>query len=328
MTSNPVLELYNIGDDMIAYFSHLDPNCGFVHTQVELSRQIGKGQYGAIFEVQLDDKIYAVKKSLKFKGACNYSESLTGKELICDEGKSAIPEFLISLLAAELYRSGRCINFEDAYYLMDCDENYYMMIEYLHPPRSTAYLLRSNPVLMDCILVQVLCAMAIINDVYDIIHLDLHDNNILLEPITRDMTYNDVHLVEADYYHYRIHEVELYIPACGFIAKIIDWGLANKFSPPRIIQISDYPETEEIKRSNDIRLLLWGLWEQGITSPLLDKILRFYMSTEVISEEAYYDLGPGFLWPTAEEILTNEEIMRDYKTKPTNRIIATLGYIE
>ena len=84
--------------------------------------------------------------------------------------------------------------------------------------------------LMNGIVIQLLHAICVYQNLFSIVHGDLHDDNVLLEFVTPNTIYQGQNLAEADYYEYRVGETLLYIPASPVIVKIADWGLSVKYA--------------------------------------------------------------------------------------------------
>jgi serine/threonine protein kinase len=89
------------------------------------------------------------------------------------------------------------------------------------------------------VFVQILHAIYKYQKIYRIVHGDLHEDNIFIEFVTENTVWKGQKVLDVDYYHYKIEEVDIFITGgrlCPFIVKIGDWGLSCKYSSPMIIQ--------------------------------------------------------------------------------------------
>jgi hypothetical protein len=90
----------------------------------------------------------------------------------------------------------------------------------------------------ECFIIQLLHAIATYQSVEGISHNDLHTGNIFYTKVDETTTFNGETLYDADYYHYSIHrgliDLDLYLPATQYIAKIADFGFSTKWSIPII----------------------------------------------------------------------------------------------
>jgi len=90
----------------------------------------------------------------------------------------------------------------DFTYLMESDPTFVLRKEYILPT-----------------LFQILHGLAALNKYYGIVHFDLHLSNVLVTKIDTG-TFNR-------WWHYRVKEIDYYIPNQGYIFKIWDFGRAN-----------------------------------------------------------------------------------------------------
>lgn len=349
------LQKYYTGQDLIRYFTGINPSCILLEPIIRSSEELGRGYFGSVHKVDIPTsngvKTYAVKRTNQFDSASTctfYPENalvddwlpVDAGTLICEAGKSPIPEFIISLLVADLYRAGRCIHFVDVYYLMNCMENSYTFTEMIHAPEKSLDLInRLSDDMATCIFIQLLCAIGAYRTYYDIIHNDLHLGNILIEPVTDDMFYNGSKISDADYYHYRIGKTNIYIPGgkrCPYIVKIIDWGQAVKLSDPKIILKQFLGRTDKLT-NNDI-LWLFGEFTVGMIEPhrinnsFVNNFISMTFGQTLDPSSPTYDddmrnLTNTAQWPSAVEILTREYLMERFMQRPANGSkIVTLGY--
>jgi serine/threonine protein kinase len=215
-------------------------------------------------------------KGCKLKKIVKYERFDSRGQTIFNAGDQVCPpmtsEFGISILAGSLYRSRRSINFLDVFYFATCKDEIITDLsvanQYTFMERITASLRKSisclceqnlnknvsafflaDPVsserAMNSVVVQIIHAIYTYQSVYQVVHGDLHDDNVFFEFLTPDTEWNGEKLLEADYYEYKVDSPgilgsdtqSIYIPGgreCPFIIKIGDWGLACKYSSPKI----------------------------------------------------------------------------------------------
>jgi len=179
-------------------------------------------------------------------------------------GNMGTSEFAISLLAGSLYRSGRSINFLNVFYFAACKDklitdgsivNQYTFMELVNSSvrksieclcermygGKPGLVYTANPITaenaMNSVVIQIIHSIYMMQHVYQIVHGDLHDDNVFLEFINEDTEWKGQKLIEADYYEYKVEGKSIYITGgreCPFIVKIGDWGLACKYSFPKI----------------------------------------------------------------------------------------------
>jgi len=214
------------------------------------------------------DKVTAPVVIPLFKRGCNVRrkeeiERFDGKgvttfqpgDYICE---AAYTEFVIAVLVGEIYRSGQSINFLDTFYFASCitgnslrDVTQYTFMEKIDRSlRKTLLCITENDNkqnknleyredIANCVLIQIIHAIGVYQETYKIVHGDLHDDNVFLEIVTEDTLWKGQKVLDVDYYHYVVKGENLYLPGgkwCPIIVKIGDWGLACKYSSPKIAQ--------------------------------------------------------------------------------------------
>ena len=92
-----------------------------------------------------------------------------------------------------------------------------------------------HPEYLTSYLVQIIVAITLIQERYQMVHGDSHLNNILIAPIVKGMMWHGTDLSTVEYFHYRIGDQDLYLPATPAIAKLADYGLTCKYSAPMIL---------------------------------------------------------------------------------------------
>lgn len=158
-------------------------------------------------------------------------------------------EYVIGLLCGNLYRKGISINFLDLFGFASCFEipenkqiSQYIFMEKIDKTARSidSCIFKKSPLgkisedVAIVALVQILHAIATYQDVYQLQHNDLHDDNIFIEFIRPDTMFNGEKLYDADWFHYRIKGVDLYLPYIPLIVKIGDFGLSVKYSSPMV----------------------------------------------------------------------------------------------
>lgn len=163
-------------------------------------------------------------------------------------------EYPISVYVGTLYRNGNCINFINTYAMIMCPETYgkrgiytKQFFEYIFMDRVDNQLYDfqkclkigdsnfiEKETLIENIYIQVMFAISAYQHYFKISHNDLSVDNILIDNVRSDTIFNDQIFSDADWYHYEFMGKNIYIPAIGMIAKIVDFGIAIKYSDPVI----------------------------------------------------------------------------------------------
>ena len=162
-------------------------------------------------------------------------------------------EFLISLLVARLLDSSGgvfCIGFPRTLGFATCpqarlrSDNFVPIYEYVFMEKLSGTLRGLLGSFLDQPglhrmelpwLVQILGAICVYNNVYEISHNDLHADNVFFTEVRRDTEWNGHRLMDYDYLEYRLGETSLYVPRGDRVMKLGDWGLAAKFSAPMVM---------------------------------------------------------------------------------------------
>lgn len=177
-------------------------------------------------------------------------------------GNNAYSEYIISLLAGEIYRSGASINFLDTFNFATCAEYpppapVLSAFKKLASKRGTqlesydkigaqytfmekidgtlnSILQAIDPLYIPGLVIQLLHAIATYQEQHRIVHGDLHMENVFFVKIEKDTTFQGNLLSAADYFSYAIGDTTLYLPAetTPYIIKIGDWGLSVKYTDP------------------------------------------------------------------------------------------------
>jgi serine/threonine protein kinase len=169
-------------------------------------------------------------------------------------------EFAISLLAGKLYREGTSINFLDTFHFAVC-KGFAISVEgerrkavndtkqytFMEMADGTLKGMLSNDTSvssgadilshMDEIVIQIIHAIGVYQQNYQIVHGDLHLDNIFLDVVTEESTYQGKKLVDVEFFEYVIGDRSIYIPRPKYIVKIGDFGLACKYSTPIVANV-------------------------------------------------------------------------------------------
>ena len=276
---------------------------------------------------------------------------------VCDMG--SLCEFSISLLCGELYRKGISANFFDAFSFVSCDNNKNTIANYIFMEKIDGDMRNIKKCLFEDMdvfpneyqllvqkvsLVQIIHAIAVYQKEYQIVHNDLHTGNIFFEFIKQDTIYMEQNLGEADWFHYRVGGVDLYLPWIPFLVKIGDFGLSTKYSEPMIVASTTVledgfdPDTPWMPNwfstSYDALLIIYEFFisqKQKFTEDILEFVTGGKLGSgynpdnhrplaEFISERDEAGITP-------QSILMNKDLMGEFMVRPSTGIIATLGII-
>lgn len=289
-------------------------------------------------------------------------------------------EYILGVLCGKLYRDGVSANFIDTFGFAMCPKlsdiemdsrkvNYrqYVFMEKINYSLAQAAktLKLMPPKDINSLFIQTLHAIATYQTVYQLQHNDLHFGNIFVENVTSKTKFNGQRLHNADYYHYRIGKVDLYIPATRYIIKIGDFGLSVKYSKPlvgdRLAVITGYNQRDEngpwvpnwYCESSDSIFATLRFYDRVATPLIMETLARMIgvgrnikgrnlsSAVNIIKEElkhpnvnkinqrpSVYKLGGDWKRGTARTALTNKFLMKDFLKKPEKGKIVTLGVIE
>jgi len=172
----------------------------------------------------------------------------------------AYSEYVIGLLLARLYMSGRCINFVNTFGFATCNEakpgadtrNFlqkllgqpapydipdvyqYTFME-LVDGGDLFTLLESHTLsnsTISALYIQILFAITCYQEMHKMVHGDLHPGNVFIENVNESSVYYGRSLGDASYYKYSVYGENVYIPAIPYIAKIADFGLSCSWDDP------------------------------------------------------------------------------------------------
>ena len=273
-------------------------------------------------------------------------------------------EYVIGILCGELYRKGVSINFLDVFGFASCpDENKCLSKQYVFMEKAGMSLVqfakknKMDDTMIEVIFVQILHAITVYQKYYKIQHNDLHLENILIEHITPDTTYKKQKLIDADWFHYKIYDTDIYLPKIEVVIKIVDFGLSMKYSKPMVgnkrslksgqaerkgwkpwipnwysessdavYMADDYYDTVP---KNDFVRNIFG-WMLGINKKQLEKEINHERKRTFTSGGDRPDismLSGKYYHSTPSNVLRNSKLMSKYLKIPKKGKIVTLGYI-
>lgn len=339
-----VLEAVSNGKDII-FNSTI---CALIRKgKIIFKRSIAKGKYGSTILSEVTglkkNEEYVVKTPHTKKiprciiGEKEYTRIDGSGKTIFPKGSYScdgeISEFIISLFVGDLARKKQSVNFLDTYYFANCgDKEGFHQFMFMAKADTT---LRKEIAFLsieeiNSLYVQLLHALAIIQDKYMIVHGDLHLENILLK------------MDRAVCRSYKFGSETVYSPPCKFIAFPADWGMAVKYGGVHVgnsdILKGFFGDSTPnfFSASYDIvfmtKSFLVTLNKTGMKSAFIRKISDwiFFKANQVIDpEEVYYFKKEGNTYrpkPSSLEkyfnhvsplnILNNADLMGEYMKKP------------
>ena len=274
---------------------------------------------------------------------------------------SQYSEYIIGVLCGNLYRGGRSVNFIDVFGFATCPDNkkyvtnQYIFMEIINISLSSLgkCIFSYKKVFAEVLMVQVLHAIACYQREYKIQHNDLHNENIFIEYITPTTTFNGQNLHDADWFHYKIDNVNIYLPWVPALVKIGDFGLSVKYSAPIVGDMESvdggyeavvpnwYAECYDTsmilkefytgggKRSSFIRNIMGWMIDPKIKNPdcrWINSAIRDGYNTLTGRPRMPFVSGM-YVHATPTNILSNNSLMKRYLTKPIDGTIVTLGTI-
>lgn len=170
----------------------------------------------------------------------------------------------------------------------------------------------------------------------NIVHGDLHDDNVFYEVIGRGNSANP-DLVNAHYFSYNVEGHTITFPRCSYIAKLADWGFAVKYSSPIIGSVVVCSgERRAIPNfysaAYDVAFITYAIYIQLVSRHIHSELLTIAMAfilncrpKDVLTRiGTSYDVSNGRPWPealtnpdklstvNAAAILTNPNVMARY----------------
>jgi serine/threonine protein kinase len=274
-------------------------------------------------------------------------------------------EYTIGQMAAQLYRHNISINFIDQFAFATCPKTsgpaHYVFMEKISGETLKIINALRDKNWFDVFLIQTLFAISCYQEMFQISHNDLHDKNLFYEEITADTEYQGNKLYGADYFHYYLNGVDIYIPAIPYIAKVGDFGLSAKWSKP-IVGSFDTISDGFIVPSQKAK----GPWVPNWYAPSYDALficlvfLINFMHSQLLRNVTFYiaklytgddvtikamqetrphlenrktrgsrpNLSLLNNQNTAKDVLLNPQLVGKYYTRPSSGKIVTLGYLK
>ncbi len=266
-------------------------------------------------------------------------------------------EYVIGILAGNLYRQHISINFIDVFGFATCPikkkaaltVSQYIFMDKIDMSLNQIPRKYAGGTMASILLIQIIHAIATYQHHYKISHNDLHDGNVFIEYVTPSTKFNGETLYDADWYHYHISGTDIYIPAIPYIAKIGDFGFSVKWSSPIVgnkmsikTGINQYDGhgplcpnwysksydmlhiTHFFYKSNPKNSFIRKLYMRIGFEPLLEeKIIRPKIERPQMKPLESLALRGA----TPKDILTNKELLGDCFNKPPSGKIVTLGTI-
>jgi hypothetical protein len=156
--------------------------------------------------------------------------------LIC---LNTLTEFIVALLTGEIYRKGISINFIDSFYFATCVDGraakQYTFMEKITTSLEKAKIHDQD--IINNVHLQTVHAIGVSQKYLNLVHGDLHLDNLFLTEIDKDTTWDNEKLGKYSYYEYKVGDSSLFINALHtqYIAKIGDFGLSVMYQKDKII---------------------------------------------------------------------------------------------
>jgi len=362
------IKLLDTDGDVLQYLID-DPMgvCPLLGKEIKMVKSLGSGTYGTVFEISVPGegtKRYAVKKAdpdRKSKTTiegCEITEPYTvGKtrvnkgDIVCS---SVFTEYLISLLVGKIARSGASANFFDTFYFTPCGTKsrpfHYTFMERIDLSMDRALKCISEfsgkgatgapyPETMTYLAIQTIHALGVIQSAYKIVHGDLHLDNVFLEVVTPQTTFQGHKLLDAHYYQYIVNGTSIYIPggkAYPFIVKLGDWGFACKYGGRKILNGKVMADgiTREGRiwlptfytQAYDIVHFIGEVWDLNKSNSFLNQLYTWISKTTGLSLRTFRGkmdprplitkMDTYFSHVTPANILTDPGLMGEFMVRP------------
>jgi serine/threonine protein kinase len=263
---------------------------------------IGDGRSGHVCSVHLQGQNFALKtsKCSKYKTVQDYIQEncvISSRMFFCEgEKDNMMAEYLIGKLCGDflsinflkMFQFEVCplsepekamdhILMEEASYTFDYFQ--YLMLE-------SDFSEKDKEKKLDRILFQIFHALACFqNENVQIEHNDLHEKNIMVTEMNPEIAFRGKKLCQYEFLEYRIENESYYFPVkdMELIVKIGDFGLANKYSTPRILNSVPY---RGFFRWADLQTVFAN--EYDFFTPFLSEMENLF--NEVRDETTIFDL--------------------------------------
>ena len=277
-------------------------------------------------------------------------EAPSGSYLCTNESYS---EYYIGVLLGNAYRTEKCINFFDVYSMFICkhpdidDDTEFAYDQYILMDKidnaegnilQCISMKNYNKIkghsrdIQDGVFIQTMFAIAFYQSQYKISHNDLHEDNVFVEFVKNSdeskgiigTTFNGEYLYECDSYHYRIGNIDLYLPAIPVIVKIGDFGMSIKYSHP--IVGDEYIFKTGYATQGDP----WGPWMPNHFIPQYDSVYHTVRYVDSLSTKSGHQFmgdlladSIKYLMPTVKNHLTSSTVT----TSSTIKFLGDTGLI-
>jgi serine/threonine protein kinase len=269
-------------------------------------------------------------------------------------------EYINGVLCGELYRKGISVNFLDVFSFITCpvegsaDDwekrgSQYVFMEKIDDEIGKYLKTLSRDRVeaeLPSIYAQILHAILCYQRTYQLQHNDLHDANVFMEYIKPDAEFNGQQLYDAEWFHYSVDGEDYYFPYTRILAKIGDFGLSVKYSHPIVgdkeSATGGYDQedgygpwvpnwyTENYDVLTITYRLYWFNMSNKFIGSVLDYILRegkgdmsLLFSSNNLRPRVKKLEDMGSITPKS----IFENILGNYRTKPSSGRIVTLGVI-
>jgi len=371
---NGALKLINTGGNLIKYLCGRSSLCPLLskNKDIKYIQKLGEGVQGVVYEIDFPNKgpkQYVVKKSKEHKyHKCSQIKSykrfdgegvtkVSPRSIICDQEYS---EYALALLLGDIASRGVCINFVDVFAFATCNnknENTIYNYTFMEKAHST---LRKKvgcifgstdkkTKLTNFLLIQILFAIATYQKEYEIVHGDLHADNIFLF-YDYNMQWKSQKITNFDYFEYKIGKTSIYLPAIPIIVKIGDLGYGVKYKKNMIgnsyVLEKGYDQGKGegpilpnfFTKAYDLMYVLDEFREKNPSNEFIKSMVAYVAGLKSDCKDSELDkkfdtlVNPRNRRPkikeisklthvTPEAILTNHSIMGKYLKKPKGNII-------
>lgn len=188
--------------------------------------------------------------------------------------------------------------------------------------------------------IQIIHAIECYQTKYDIVHGDLHTGNVFWRTIKDDDEFNGYKLKDAEYFHYHIKGIDLYIPNTGLLLYIGDFGLAVKYRAPVIgpvrVCYGGTCHTPNFKtREYDLLTITEAIFTDTSCTPnrepleLFRKIMQEAKDSSIEFDEKYGrpKVSDSSIMFSPSEVISRYPEFDEYKVRPKGKRIVTLGTI-
>lgn len=261
---------------------------------------------------------------------------------VCND--ETYPEFIIGSLCGNLNKKGDSINFFDTFGFSTCPNkgqvNQYVFMEKIDG--TLAELIEEvqpEPWEIASLIIQTIHAIGVYQQKFRLQHTDLSIKNVFFQNVKPSSKFRGKKIYDHQHFHYKVADVDLYIPATSWIVKIGDYGMAVKFSDPIVAPEQSLQGDENIPNwyteNYDILYFLCNMFFATDGDPFVDTLLRYILKVEedkdvgdVIFETFDENSGRPELWTletffkdlSPRSLLTNPQIMGEYMKRKENSI--------